>query len=266
MKTGLWISKWLCGLAVIVAVACGGSSPTSPPFVGDGGGGGDQGGGGSPDCPGPYPDWRTSEYVLPYEVGTSHVVVNGNCPPGMTNAHQGINKYAYDFLMDIGTTITAARDGTVVRVVQGGFDFNGNGHVANRVTLEHADGTASTYVHLTQGGSLVREGDFVHSGDPIALSGSSGLSVLANPHLHFSVLESSQRGAASVPATFRNTAPNPLGLVQGTSYEALPDRGIRSSMPQSLAPSPIGPGNAPAPRGGVPMHAPRDRPFDPRPE
>lgn len=257
---------WICGLAVALMVACGGSSPTSPP-VGGGGGGGDQGGGGSPECPGPYPDWRTSNYVLPYPVGMAYLVVNGNCPPGMmTQAHQGINKYAYDFIMDIGTTITAARAGTVVRVVQGGVDFNGPNGVANRVTVEHMDGTAATYVHLTQGGARVRVGDFVNSGDPVGLSGSSGLSRIANPHLHFSVLETANQGAPSIPTTFRNTDPNPLGLEQGVTYEALRDTGARSSAPSSLAPGSTGTGNGPAPPDQIPIHAPSDRPFTPRPE
>jgi uncharacterized protein YaiE (UPF0345 family) len=59
---------------------------------------------------GPYPEWQTSAYVLPYPAGSTYSVLQGNC----TNAtHRGPLKYSYDFSMPVGTTVTAARAGVV---------------------------------------------------------------------------------------------------------------------------------------------------------
>ena len=88
----------LASLAVPLTLACD-SSPTGP--------GGDV-------C-GPYPDWTTSPYVLPYPVGTAYQMSQGNCTSG---GHQGFFKHSYDFLMPIGTVITCAREGTVDTVVE----------------------------------------------------------------------------------------------------------------------------------------------------
>ncbi|MEZ5331288.1 MAG: hypothetical protein R2991_04380 [Thermoanaerobaculia bacterium] len=69
-----------------------------------------------PEVCGPYPDWESSAYTLPYEVGEAFVVGQANCTEG---GHQGRYKHSYDFLMPIGTVVTAARAGTVTFVEEG---------------------------------------------------------------------------------------------------------------------------------------------------
>ena len=173
----------------------------------------------------PYPDWETSPYVLPYRVGTSHEVVQGNCTPswyGGWNSHQEPAPwaYAYDFLMPIGTPIVAARGGTVVYVLESLADDHWDKE--NLLIIEHSDGTHSAYAHLTQWGSLVEEGQQVAQGEQIALAGMSGNT--DTPHLHFQVSPCTDIGSAScrsLPVTFRNTTPNPKGLERGKVYEAL---------------------------------------------
>jgi hypothetical protein len=55
-------------------------------------------------------EWQTSPYVLPYAVGQSYFVDQGNCsPPG--NGHTGAAKFGYDFQMPIGTPIYARARG-----------------------------------------------------------------------------------------------------------------------------------------------------------
>ncbi len=55
----------------------------------------------------------------PYQVGTSHKVIQSNCTPPQApswNSHQAAGPwaYGYDFLMPVGTQILAARGGEVV--------------------------------------------------------------------------------------------------------------------------------------------------------
>jgi len=85
-------------LLAVLAAGCG-SSPVAPDS--------------SETCVG-FGEWQASPYVLPYAVGVSYFVDQGNCsPPG--NGHRGATKFGYDFLMPIGTPIYAARGGIVTQ-------------------------------------------------------------------------------------------------------------------------------------------------------
>lgn len=156
-----------------------------------------------------------SSYVLPYPVGRSFVVGQGNCTDGSheTGTDQA---YAYDFDMPIGESIVASRAGTVLAVEESFADDSNISGQENFVLIRHSDETVTGYFHLTQNGGLVEEGTHVSQGEPIAQSGNSGLS--SEPHLHFEVLTS--RDGNSIPVTFRNTRAHPNGLVEGQSYEA----------------------------------------------
>jgi len=74
----------------------------------------------------------------------------------------------------LGTEILAAKDGTVARVYE-------DGRRGNVVELDHGDGFTSAYGSCES--ILVREGDPVKAGQPIAVLGSTGLST--GPHLSF---------------------------------------------------------------------------------
>ena len=52
-------------------------------------------------------------YLLPYPVGTSFLLLQGNNGPW---GHEGKAAFAFDFKMPIGSKVTAARDGVVVKV------------------------------------------------------------------------------------------------------------------------------------------------------
>ncbi|MBI2521003.1 MAG: M23 family metallopeptidase [Bdellovibrio sp.] len=160
-----------------------------------------------------YANWETSDYVLPYSVGDSHEVSQGNCS---AYSHFGKDRYAYDFLMPIGTNLVAARAGEVIAVVENFTDGNGCPD-ENHVKIRHSDGTIGAYLHLTVNGSLVSVGDTVTQGQSIATSGNTGCST--DPHLHFVVfLDSAEKD--SVPVTFSNTSANPRGAMQGKTYTA----------------------------------------------
>lgn len=93
------------------------------------------------------------------------------------NSHNGV-----DFAIPVGTLVTTPAAGVVVRVSS---EFHRGGL---KVIIDHGRGLMTTSGHLAR--SLVKEGDFVERGAPIALSGYSGLDGVVAfpwsvPHVHF---------------------------------------------------------------------------------
>ena len=171
-----------------------------------------------------YPDWTTSPYVLPYPVGKTYTVDQGNCsPPGF--GHTGAAKYSYDFAMPIGTQVTAARGGVVVFVEESHFD----GEIAavgkdNALLIRHDDGTFALYGHFTHDGVNVSVGQTVQAGADVGLSGNTG-NTANRPHVHLSIsscdpISQGTVNCPTIPFTFRNTDANPNGLQVGVAYPA----------------------------------------------
>lgn len=168
---------------------------------------------------GPFPDWQSSPYVLPYPVGSSFHVSQANCT---NSGHQGPYKYSYDFVMPIGTTVNAARAGVVAEIRMRFRDGQHGEGESNWVKIRHEDGTIAAYSHLTERGALVNIGDRVVTGQPIGLSGNTG-NTGRLPHLHFHLCPCSEPvDCGTLPVTFRNTDPNPNGLDGKRHYLALP--------------------------------------------
>lgn len=168
---------------------------------------------------GPFPDWKSSPYVLPYPVGTSYFVNQSSCTNG---GHQGPYKYSYDFVMNIGTTVTAARPGVVAEIRVKFRDGQPAMDESNWVKVRHEDGTIAAYSHLTENGALVKIGDRVVAGQPLGRSGNTGFTG-GLPHLHFHVSACSEPvNCGTLPVTFRNTDPNPDGLDGKRDYLARP--------------------------------------------
>lgn len=89
-----------------------------------------------------------------------------------------------DFAVPLGTVVVAAAPGVVLRVSR---EFNRGGL---KVFIDHGEGLVTTSNHLAR--ALVAAGDRVARGQPIALSGYSGLDGLVTfpfgaPHVHFNV-------------------------------------------------------------------------------
>lgn len=82
-----------------------------------------------------------------------------------------------DFAAPSGTPVVAAQSGTVTAA---GY----NGAYGNQITIRHADGTVTTYAHLSS--ISVSVGQSVGGGERIGAVGSTGNST--GPHLHFEVL------------------------------------------------------------------------------
>ncbi len=89
-----------------------------------------------------------------------------------------------DFAVPLGTVVVAAAPGVVRRVSS---EFNRGGL---KVFIDHGEGLVTTSNHLAR--ALVRPGDRVRRGDPVALSGYSGLDGVSTfpwgaPHVHYNV-------------------------------------------------------------------------------
>lgn len=113
---------------------------------------------------------------------------------------------ALDFNMKKGDTITAARDGIVVRAKEDGKKGGLNRKYrseGNNIVIQHADGSRAGYWHLQHNGVLVNIGDTVKKGQPIALSGKTGYAFV--PHLHFLVWRSGGGQWQQVPTRFQTS-------------------------------------------------------------
>jgi murein DD-endopeptidase MepM/ murein hydrolase activator NlpD len=106
-------------------------------------------------------------FVWPIASGT----ISSSFGPRGESFHDGI-----DIAAPPGTRVTAAREGVVIY----SDTLRGYGNV---VIVEHGGGYATVYAHNEE--NLVRAGDRVRQGEPIARVGSSGRT--SGPNLHFEV-------------------------------------------------------------------------------
>lgn len=118
----------------------------------------------------------------PPELGWSVRVTDVRDFRGGANTYDSHN--GTDFAIPPGTTVVAAAPGTVIRVSS---EFHRGGR---KVFLDHGRGLVTSYNHLSR--PRVRPGQRVARGEPIALSGYSGIDALAGfpwapPHVHFNV-------------------------------------------------------------------------------
>jgi murein DD-endopeptidase MepM/ murein hydrolase activator NlpD len=147
----------------------------------------------------PYHSSHTEgyEYALPFMKNKAYTIIQGW--NGSFSHNSKKSKYAIDFLMPIGDTICAAREGIVISTEES-YTENGGKELtdkANQIVVLHDDGTLAFYVHLDYEGVLVDPGTYVRKGEPIGLSGNTGYST--KPHLHFVVREAPD---TSVPTYF----------------------------------------------------------------
>lgn len=124
-------------------------------------------------------------YTLPFEKKYLTKIISD------PRAHFAYFKDAIDFELPEGTEILAPADGTVIDIKvdsrEGSSDPKYNDmKYLNYMTLEHSNGEYSQYMHLKHEGTLVKLGEKVRQGQPIAISGNTGFT--GGPHLHFQVI------------------------------------------------------------------------------
>ena len=141
-------------------------------------------------------------YSLPFEPGTSHLLVQG-----YFSRYSHKNRVALDFKMKRGTKVFAAREGVVVRIKVDGNKGGWNKKYrpfGNNIVIQHEDGSRAGYWHLQHNGALVKVGDTVRQGQPIGLSGKTGYALF--PHLHFLVWRFGKNGEwLQTPTRFKTS-------------------------------------------------------------
>lgn len=159
-------------------------------------------------------------YSLPYASGESYRVIQGF---GSRFSHTGLEEFAIDLDMDIGTPVHAARSGVVALVEEShskGCWEDGCGKYANFVVILHSDGTTGEYYHLDKDGAIVTVGDNVTQGQKIAYSGNTGHTT--TPHLHFAVYRASDWGnTQSIPVRFAGASGIIERMRRGARHQAL---------------------------------------------
>ncbi|BDZ59893.1 peptidoglycan DD-metalloendopeptidase family protein [Barrientosiimonas endolithica] len=161
---------------------------------GTGGGSGPSTGGGS------APADPNALYKLPFPAGTSARISQG--PQGSFSHDGRYDQYAIDFAMPTGTSVVAARSGTVYKA---GWDVYGGG---NAVLLRDASGNCTQYNHMSS--ISVRAGQSVSQGQQVGRSGNTGNST--GPHLHFGIVGCSNYVSIQVPRTVERGTSYPVGV------------------------------------------------------
>jgi murein DD-endopeptidase MepM/ murein hydrolase activator NlpD len=207
----------------VALVACGGGGDEGMSDGSAGAGAGNPGASLADFCTTkPFTPPAQSPYRLPYEVGSSYVMFQGNCPAHPAWGHYG--KFAYDFEQPIGTPVHAMRGGTVIFTEDRYLNSDHACGHENGVWIEHDDGTVADYLHFSPSSVVVVTATKVQAGDLPGFSGDSGGS--DRPHLHVEAF--ANRNDYSKPNTIPLTFNNAGGiteargeLIQGNAYAAL---------------------------------------------
>lgn len=97
---------------------------------------------------------------------------------GSPRVHMGV-----DLAAPVGTSVRAASDGIVERVVR---DERLGGRAGRYVRVAHAGGIVTRYLHLDEIRDDLRPGDRIRGGDTLGTVGRTGV-VHSGSHLHFTV-------------------------------------------------------------------------------
>ncbi|MBL8680272.1 MAG: M23 family metallopeptidase [Myxococcales bacterium] len=160
---------------------------------------------GTPDECAPAPGSR-ADFYLPLACGQRANVLQGHHGDF---SHDGMNTWAYDFTLPRGTPVYAMAGGVVTHVRDrerpGSACWNGGGRGciehSNYVSILHADGTRTVYLHLDE--PEVARGATVTRGQRIGRSGNTGFST--RPHLHVQRQRNCGRWfCQSIPLSFRD--------------------------------------------------------------
>lgn len=110
---------------------------------------------------------------------------------GVGGGHTGV-----DYDADIGTPVSAAKDGKIIEITSGWA-----GGWGNSVVIDHGGGLTTRYAHLSK--VAISIGESVSQGNIIGYSGNSGFST--GPHMHF---QAELNGRVTLPfAEGSNTIP-----------------------------------------------------------
>lgn len=167
----------------------------------------------------------------PLELGTTTRIIQGFHG---SFSHKGLNTFAVDFDVPIGTAILAAQGGTVVGVKEDSKQGCGDpscGQQGNFIRVDHGDGTFGVYYHLRFEGAEVSVGQQVCQGELLGYSGNTGFST--GPHLHFEITDAFNM---SQPLLFEELDAASGGVpFEGASYRAQNEAPTSCELPSDEA-------------------------------
>jgi len=170
-------------------------------------------------------------------------------------SHNGKAAFAYDFGVFVGTPVVAAAPG-VVSFVHDGETACGGPELrlhANLVIIDHPDGSATQYGHLST--VDVEVGDVVLAGQEIGLSGMTGYSQCL-PHLHFARQLQGGPVTQSLPVYFKGYADRQFAfgeIIQAEAAPACPVSTTHRGIEQGKTEAPAS--DARVPKAAVPKAA-----------
>lgn len=184
---------------------------------------------------------RASAPVVAFAPPVQGEVSSGFGPRRRPNARASANHQGIDYAVPNGTPVAASADGEVI--------FAGpRGNYGNRVVIRHADGSETSYSHLS--GFDVKQGDRVRAGQTVARSGSTGN--VTGPHLHFEVRrgggyidpraalsgEAPPAGATGVAGSVMAEGPRTPRVSEAEALTYPGQRDMASNAPERAADSP----------------------------
>jgi hypothetical protein len=143
--------------------------------------------------------WPIEAYVTRHGAYNPRVITSDFGPRSKPCATCSSYHEGLDIGADVGANVLATADGTVRQIVEN------NSTAGTYVTVEHADGYWSRYLHLSRYDVAV--GDAVRQGQILGLSGGQagawGAGSSQAPHLHFEIWQGQpkQGGSALDPET-----------------------------------------------------------------
>lgn len=162
----------------------------------------------------------TGGYRLPFPPTEQWVISQ---PPYGGYSHWGATLHAYDLAPRSGGCVVAMRGG-IVHTKDLGLGQTPNRRLfGNYITIDHEDGEYTHYGHLKTRTYLVKEGQRIEQGQPLARAGNSGYSF--GTHVHVQVTRSPSISSASVPFRFQE-----LPAAQSTGYRGLVVSANRSGL------------------------------------
>ena len=140
-----------------------------------------------------------SGYRIPFQTGRKVTIEQGWNDP---YSHTGKSRFAYDFGVRMWTPVVASAAGVVAFTRTGNRKCGGEEmrKYANLVTINHADGSATQYGHLST--VSVKVGQVVKAGQVIGRSGKTGYTN-CQPHLHFARQLQGRAVTRSIPIYFQ---------------------------------------------------------------
>jgi len=179
-------------------------------------------------------------YHLPIGPGERWVVTQGPYG-GFSHSRQSL--HAYDIAPKSGTWVSAMRAGTAYTHDLKLKQSHTTRTFGNYITIQHENGEFSHYAHLTSGTFLIRSGQRVEAGQPLARVGNSGytLGEGGGYHVHVHVTKEERVSSQSIPFRFEELKEAAITKLRGlevnsTSTFAIPAaiREVASEPSQSL--------------------------------